>query len=102
MIDLKGFSKLTKDELRFIDAYSTKICYYREAIRYYKEYVKLKDIEDSKTIIRNTHLWVTAFIDKYPDLIEFKEEIESKMEELKIDKWPDYVYEDNHYKEETK
>lgn len=93
MIDLKKVLFYKKEIRQFIAEYIRKIDTFDSHV-YGHEYCGGKQ----ETPIKNTDLWIEAYIELFPGLSEFRKHVRSEMKRLLIEPYPDYIYapESNH------
>lgn len=84
----------SSEELKnFVEDFISKIKTFKSHVHGYER------CNGSETPIMNTDLWIEANIEKYPDLIRFREYVHVEMQRLNIEKYSKYIYEHgNHYK----
>lgn len=94
---LKTYYLLPNPIRRFIDSYNSSIDYFNDAIE--RCTPNWSNYTTSITVIKNTDLWIEAHIELFPELIDFRKYIRSKMKEKGIVPHPDFIYrpENNHY-----
>lgn len=97
--DLNNLFKLKKENRKHIIEYLDKVSELDEVVMILSGSYRGKD--QCMTRLRNIDLWIDARIKERPYLHSFRLHVLKKMNELKVEPWPDFVYRDNnHYKKD--
>lgn len=63
-----------------------------ERIEYFRFEAKIFSIHDTLPL-QNLDLWIEAYIDIFPELQDFRDEVRAEMKRFKVDLHPAWVYE---------
>lgn len=98
-LDLNNLFKLNKEERKAIVDYMDQVSNLDEVVMILSGSYSQKSKETCTTRLRNIDLWIDAHIKKRPYLNAFRLHVRKKMNDLRVEPWPDYVYEtENHFK----
>ena len=91
MLTIKYLVEAPREYREFINGLISTINYFNEAVKYYDS--------KSDTTIKNTDLWIEAYIEIFPDLQDFRAVVKKEMKRLNIEPYLDFIYKetDNHY-----
>lgn len=85
MIPVKSILSLPEPVLEFLEKFIGKIEYFRFEADIFSVHDPLP--------LQNLDLWIEAYIDIFPELQDFRNELRTKMNHLGADLHPDWVYE---------
>ncbi len=93
---VKDYHLIPKCQRRFLNNLNAKIDYFNEAVEFYKN-----NPSRYETVLKNTDLWIEVYIEHIPQLQSFRDYVRSKLKELKIELYPEFLYkpEHNHFKD---
>jgi len=93
MISIKELLTAPSAQLKFVSDYIQEIRYFKEKIEIFE-----KSRDKKETPIKNTDLWIDAYIGMVPELQDFRDFVRSEMLRLGIQIYDEYTYKNlNHY-----
>ncbi len=99
IIPIKCLFTLPKEQRKFIEEYLDMVNSFQFHIETYGIEKGFVAEERNNLAIKNTDLWIEAYIDIFPQLQEFRDYVRNEMERLGIERHPDFAYrkDGNHY-----
>lgn len=96
MITIANFYKQPKVVRDFYKDYNSILDYFLEAIKLSSGEFGEHHKTSSHLTIKNTDLWIEAYLSLFPELIDFRKHVHSTMKELDIKPWEKYCYHPKH------
>ncbi len=96
-IQISEVMNLPLEDLEFLKSFISKLDTFRDLVKHASP--QWSSYRETVLMIRNTDLWIDAYIKKYPLLQEFRIYVLEEMKTLNISRHPEYIYkESNHFK----
>ncbi len=96
MITVANFHTQPKVLRDFYNDYNSILDYFFEALKLSSGNFGEQKREASHVTIKNTDLWIEAYLGLFPELISFRKYVHSTMKDLNIEPWEKYCYHPKH------